>query len=124
MDDMQEKLGAILSNPQMMQQIMAMAQMLGQNAPQPPPEPPKPDPPRPSAPPLPAGMDAAMLQRMFSLARQSGIDKNQQALLKALTPYLTRERIVKLEKAMRAAKLAALAGTALSSSGISFFSGR
>lgn len=124
MDDMEEKLGSILSNPQMMRQIMAMAQMLGQSAPQQPPEPPKPEQPRPSIPSPPTGLDAAMLQRMFALARQSGIDKNQQALLKALGPYLTRDRIVKLEKAMRAARLAGLAGTALNSSGISFFAGR
>ena len=29
MEDMEDKIGAILSNPQMMQQIMAMAQSLG-----------------------------------------------------------------------------------------------
>lgn len=66
----------------------------------------------------------AMLQKLIGVARQSGIDKNQQNLLKALSPYLSRERIVKLEKAMRAAKIAALASTALSSAGISFQSGR
>lgn len=124
MDEMEDKLGAILSNPQMMQQIMSMAQMLGQSSPAPKPEEPKPEPPKQSTPALPSASDAAMLQRLYSLARQSGIDKNQQALLKALSPYLARERIVKLEKAMRAAKIAGLAGTALNSSGISFFSGR
>lgn len=70
------------------------------------------------------GMDPAMIQRIYSIARQSGIDKNQQALLKALGPYLSRERITKLEKAMRAAKIAALASTALSGSGLPLFSGR
>ncbi|MBE6975052.1 MAG: hypothetical protein E7436_06145 [Ruminococcaceae bacterium] len=122
MDEMNEKLGAILSNPQMMQQIMSMAQALGQSAP-PPPEPPRPDPP-PTAPAFSAPMDTAMLQRVFQLAQRSGIDKNQQALLKALGPYLTPGRIVKLEKAMRAAKIAAMAGTVLGSSGITLFSGR
>ena len=29
MDDMEEKLGSILNNPQMMQQIMSMAQSMG-----------------------------------------------------------------------------------------------
>ena len=29
MDEMEEKLGAVLNNPQMMQQIMSMAQALG-----------------------------------------------------------------------------------------------
>ena len=34
MDDMEEKLGAILGNPQMMQQIMSMAQSMGAQQPQ------------------------------------------------------------------------------------------
>ena len=123
MDEMEEKLGAILGNPQMMQQIMSMAQALGQGegqkaAPQPP------EPVRQSPPSLPSGMDPMMLQRIAGLARQSGIDKNQQSLLKALQPYLSRERISKLEKAMRAAKIAAMASTVLRSSNLSFYSGR
>lgn len=124
MDEMEEKLGAILGDPQMMQQIMTMAQALGQSQPQQQPEPPPP-PPKPAPPSLPmGGMDPAMLQRIYGIARQSGIDRNQQALLKALGPYLSRERIVKLEKAMRAAKIAALASTALAGSGLPLFSGR
>jgi hypothetical protein len=123
MDEMNEKLGAILSNPQMMQQIMSMAQALGQSTP-PPPEPPRPEPSSPATPAFSGPMDTAMLQRVFQLAQRSGIDKNQQALLKALGPYLTQGRIVKLEKAMRAAKIAAMAGTVLGSSGITLFSGR
>ena len=90
----------------------------------PPPEPPRPDPPKPSVPALAGSVDPVMLQRIFQLVQRSGIDKNQQALLKALNPYLTRERIMKLEKAMRAAKIASLASTTLSSAGISLFSGR
>ncbi len=114
MDAMEDKLNSILGNPQMMQQIMAMAQTLGQS---------QPDPPRQEPPPKPElGMDPAMLQRLMSIARQSGIDKNQQNLLSALTPYLNRERISKLEKAMRAAKIAALAGPMLG--GLPFLSGR
>ncbi len=123
MDEMEEKLGAILGNPQMMQQIMSMAQMLGNS------QPPKQEEQKPAPPPqnqiaLPSPTDAAMLQRLYGLARQSGIDKNQQTLLKALTPYLSRERIVKLEKAMRAAKIASLATTALGQNGIPLFTGR
>ncbi len=117
MDEMEEKLGSILGNPQMMQQIMAMAQTLGQGSP-----PPKQEEQRPT--PMPNMPDAAMLQKMVGLAKQSGIDKNQQNLLRALGPYLSRERITKLEKAMRAAKIAAVASTALRSSGVTLFSGR
>lgn len=116
MDGMEEKLNAILGNPQMMQQIMSMAQAMGQQ------EEPKPEPP-PQQNNTP-GLDLAMIQKLSGIARQSSIDKNQQNLLRALGPYLSRERIVKLEKAMRAAKIAGIASTALAGSGLSILSGR
>lgn len=111
MDQMEDKLGAILGNPDMMQKIMSMAQSLGAA-----PEPPKPSPPpeqtgtlEPTMPEL----DMGTVQKLMRFARQTGIDPNQQALLKALGPFLSRERVGKLEKAMRAAKLANLATSAL-----------
>lgn len=105
MEGMEEKLGAILGNPAMMQQIMAMAQSFGQSQPEPPPQ-------KPETPPLP-DLDPAMLTRIMSLMGNSSIDANQKTLLRALTPYLTAQRIEKLERAMRAAKLAGLATTLL-----------
>lgn len=117
MDELEEKLGSILNDPNMMQKIMSMAQILGQ---QPSPEPPNQAPIQP----LTGNIDTAMLQKVYHIARQSGIDRNQQALLKALTPYLSHGRICKLEKAMRAAKIAGIATSALESSGITLFSGR
>ncbi len=117
MEGMEEKLGAILGNPQMMQQIMSMAQTLGASPQDNPPPPPPPTPQQPS-------FDAGMIQKIAGLARQSGIDKNQQNLLRALGPYLSRERIAKLEKAMRAAKIAAMASSALGTGGNPFQSGR
>ena len=121
MDQMEDKLNSILGNPQMMQQIMSMAQALGAGSP----EPPKEDlPPPPPAPSVPGGLDLGTIQKLIGIARQSGIDNNQQALLKALAPYLSQARIVKLEKAMRAAKIASLASTALGSEGTPFFSSR
>ena len=116
MEGMEEKLNAILGNPQMMQQIMSMAQAMGQQ------EESKPEPPPPQN--NSSGLDLAMIQKLSGIARQSGIDKNQQNLLRALGPYLSRERITKLERAMRAAKIAGIASTALSGSGISLLSGR
>jgi hypothetical protein len=121
MDDFEEKLNSILANPQMMQQIMSMAQAFNQSAP-PKQEEPKQDSPKIPAQPL--GLDPAMLQRLMGIMRQSGIDKNQQNLLRALGPYLSRERIIKLEKAMRSAKIAAIAASMLRSSGIPLYSGR
>lgn len=109
MEDIEEKLNAILGNPQMMSQLMRMAQSLGN-----PPEEPGPSPPLGPQVPL-AGVDLGILQKVAGLAQQSGIDRNQQALLKALRPYLSQERISKLEKAMRAAKIAGVATTAIGS---------
>ena len=118
MDELEDKLGAILNNPQMMQQIMSMAQMMGQMSP--PSSPQKEEPPAQNTPSFPSAGDSAMLQRIYGIARQGSVDKNQQALLRALSPYLSKDRIGKLEKAMRAAKIAAVASTALGAGGISF----
>ena len=115
LDQMEDKLGAILGNPQLMQQIMNMAQSLGQSAP----EPPTPEP----APSMP-DIDPAMIGKMMSIAGKSNIDQNQKALLHALRPYLSRERLQKLEKAMRAAKLAGAVSSILPSGGIPFLTGR
>ena len=115
MDDMEQKMNAILGNPQMMSQLMSMAQSLsGQqqdtHSVQPTPPAPKPSP-------LPAGIDLNMVQKVAGIAQKTGIDRNQQQLLKALSPYLSKERITKLEKAMRAAKIAGLATSILGSNG-------
>ena len=119
MEGMEEKLNAILGNPQMMQQIMSMAQAMGQQSQ--PKEEPKPE----AAPVMnTGGLDLGMIQKLSGIARQSGIDKNQQNLLKALSPYLSHERIVKLEKAMRAAKLAGMAQSFLGSGALSLLTGR
>lgn len=112
MDDFQAQLGAILGNPEMMSQIMNMAQQLGnatQEAPPPPSVPPEA--------PL-ENLDVAAIAKVAGLAGQAGIDRNQQALLGALNPYLSQDRIRRLEKAMRAAKIAGIASTVLGSSGI------
>lgn len=107
MSEMEEKLNSVLNNPQMMQQIMAMAQSMN-GQPQHKEDPPQKQEPMPD-------LDLGMLQKLSGLAGQSRIDKNQQSLLKALGPYLSRERIVKLEKAMRAAKMARMASSLMGS---------
>lgn len=117
MEGMEDKLGVILSNPQMMQQIMSMAQSLSGAQDQPAPV--RNDPPVPVMP----DFDPAMLQKIMSIAGNLRVDQNQQALLSALRPYLSAYRIQKLEKAMRAAKLATAASSALSSGALSFLTG-
>lgn len=118
MEGMEEKLNSILSNPQMMAQIMSMAQSFGMN------EPPRPESPAPP-PAMPAiNFDPAVLHKVMAMAQQTGIDKNQLSLLHALGPYLSERRITKLENAMRAAKIAALASSFFGANGLPFFSGR
>ena len=112
MDDFESKLGQILGNPEMMGQIMAMAQSFGNQ--EPPPEPP----PREQAPEL----DLGTIQKLTGLVGKAGMDREQKALLAALSPYVSGERIKKLEKAMKAAKLAGVATTFLGNSQL--FSGR
>ena len=109
MDDLENKIGAILNNPEMMQQIMALAQNLGNKEAVPKQE---------TAQQVQAvsgfpELDLSMIQKLSGFAKQSGIDKNQQTLLKALGPYLSRQRIAKLERAMRAAKMASMASAFL-----------
>ena len=120
MDQMEDKLGAILNNPQMMQQILSMAQSLGQNS--------KTESSENTPPPTPAAslpdFDPAMLQKLSSLMGQGTIDRNQQALLHALHPYLSRRKMEKLEKAMRAAKMARMASGFLGQGGLSLLTGR
>ena len=114
MEELQDKLGAILNDPNMMQQIMSLAKSMGGSTPQQTPEPP------PSMP----EFDPGMIKKISNLASQTGIDREQQALLKALSPYLNRERISRLERAMRAARTAKMASSFLGTNGISILSGR
>ena len=116
MDDLENKLGAILNNPQMMQQIMSMAQAMGGQQRQ-----------EPSHPELPKGeetggeapvLDLAMVQKLSGLAGKTGIEPREQALLRALGAYLTGERVARLEKAMRAAKMAKLATAVMAQRGL------
>ncbi len=119
MEDMQSQLNSVLGNPEMMQKIMAMAQSLqGDSPPQPSQVPPSSPLPMPDL----GGIDLAMVQKLSGFAGKSNIDSNQRNLLNALVPYLSQERISKLEKAMRATKLAGLASAFLGNSGL--FSGR
>lgn len=102
MDNLESGLQSILGNPQMMEQIMSIAQKFQS----------EPDPAPPAAEGMPE-LDFATIQKISSLIGKTGIDAQQKALLQALRPYLSGQRIGKLEKAMRAAKLAGVATTFL-----------
>lgn len=97
MSSLEESLSQVLGDPQMMQKIMSLAQSLGQQPQeQPPPQETLPD-----------------LKNLAGLANLAAVDKDQQALLRALGPYISRERRSKLERAMRAAKMATAASSML-----------
>ena len=114
MDDFENKLGQILGNPDMMGKIMAMAQSFGgQEA--------SPEPPPSQADPMPE-IDLATIQKLTGLMGKAGVDHDQKALLDALCPYISAQRLHKLERAMRAAKLAGVATSFLGSTPL--FSGR
>ena len=108
MSELEEKLGALLSNPQLMQQISSLVQAMGQPSPPPPP---------PTPPQQPSEPDLSQLQGLASLLQSNRIDTNQQALLRALSPYLSPWRVGKLERAMRASKMAGLASMFLRGDG-------
>ena len=104
MEDLQAQMNAILSDPGAMEKIMAMAQSLGQ--------------PQQETPPVQEAaatpdIDIGMIQKLAGFAGQSGIDPHQRNLLQALSPYLSGQRVMKLEKAMRAAKMAKMASSVL-----------
>ena len=110
MDNLEEKLSSILNDPGAMQKIMAMAQSLSTSVPA-------------ESSPTPQGgepqlPDSATLQKLAGLMGQSGIDAQQKNLLHALRPYLSSQRLQKLEHAMQAAKMARLAASFLGQQGL------
>jgi len=106
MTSLEEKVNQVLANPQLMQQIMSLAQSMGTSQPEPVPDPPKESP-------LP--LDPGILQKAAAMASRTGVDADQKALLRALRPYVSRDRVNKLEKAMQAAKIAVFASSMLRS---------
>lgn len=118
MDDFESRLGQILGNPEMMGKIMSMAQSFGTQEAPPQPTPQSPPPQEDGLP----EFDFATIQKLTGLMGKANVDSRQKALLSALAPYISGNRIQKLEKAMRAAKLAGVATAFLGNTPL--FSGR
>jgi len=113
MSELEEKLGTILNDPNMMQQIMGMAKMFSSTQEDTPPS---------AAPSIPntgsiPNLDPKLLSTIAGIAGNGGIDSDQDCLLKALQPYLSRGRISKLERAMSAARMANAASAFLNAGG-------
>ena len=125
MSEFDEKLNALLSDPNSMAQIMQLAQSLsgGSGPASPPPQPdppsrqPPPPPPDPPRQPPPAGgdplsgllggVDPKLLVRLLPLLQELGRDSDSSArqLLTALRPYLRPERQERVERALQLARL-------------------
>ena len=103
MSELEEKLNALLSDPNSMAQVMQMAQQLSgamgeQKAAPPPP-----------APPLGAalgGLDPKLLGKLLPLVGELGTENSAALqLLQALRPFLKEEKQGKIERAARLARL-------------------
>ena len=115
MSDFDDKLNALLSDPDRMAQIMQLAQTLsGGNAAETPPQAAESTAPPPPKPPpddffssLSGSLDPKLLLRLMPLVQELGSDSNShaRALLYALRPYLKQERQDRIERALQLAKL-------------------
>lgn len=128
MAEFDEKLNALLSNPESMAQIMQLAQSLGGGAtPSQAPQQAAPPPPQastffggqagPPPPPSPlggdlfsslaGGLDPKLLTKLLPLVQELGSQQNNNSrqLLYALQPYLRPERQEKVERALQLARL-------------------
>lgn len=120
MSEFDDKLNALLSNPDSMAQIMQLAQSLSGQAggsgaaeapPSPPPQQPPPQPQTAAGPDLlsslTGGLDPKLLTRLMPVLQElnRGDDGNARQLLMALRPYLRPERQERVERALQLARL-------------------
>lgn len=111
MSELEEKLNALLSDPNSMAQVMQMAQQLSgamgeQKAATPPPPPPPPVPPVPDPGAALGGLDPKLLGKLLPLAGELGTENSAaMQLLNALRPFLKEEKQGKIERAARLARL-------------------
>ena len=111
MGEFEEKLNAILSNPDALAQVAALAQSLGQGdggTPQeaPPAPPPAPEPPE-GIGGLLGSLDSAALQRFLPVLGELNSPRRGQReqLLYALRPFLKESRRDKVDKALQVARI-------------------
>lgn len=126
MSELDDKLNSILNNPQMMQQIMSLAQSMNgaEAAPPPPPSASPPSAPQQGPALFDAPLDPSLLSKIAGLMQRSSINQDQAQLLKALRPYLSSKKLQKLERAMHAARMAGIASDVIGAQGQNPFSGR
>lgn len=108
-DALTQKLRSVLSSPDSMAKIQAIAGSLGaSDLPFPLPEPAAPASEASAAPSLPSGMDVSLIARLAPLLGNMGKDNQDTRLLRALRPYLHGEREKRLDEAIHLVQLAPL----------------
>jgi len=107
LDGLEEQLNSILSDPEQMEKLAGLARSLMGGA----------DAARAETPPAgEPGLDPGLLQRLGRMM-QGGDTGREQALLKAMEPYLSEKRRGKLNRAMKLARLARIARMAMGEGG-------
>lgn len=104
MAEFEDKLNSILSNPELMGQIMSMAGNLNQ---------PPPPPPKQSAMPF----DPGAMTHMMQMLQATQLEPRQRNLIQALRGFVPDDRLVRLEKAMQASLIAKFAAAAMNQGG-------
>ena len=107
MAEFEDKLNSILSNPELMGQIMSMAGSLNQ-----PPAPPPPPPPQAGLP-----FDPGAMAGMMQMLKATQLEPKQRNLIQALRGFVPDDRLVRLEKAMQASLIAKFASAAMNQGG-------
>lgn len=113
MDELDKKLEAILGNPELMKQIMELAGQINE-----PSKIQKSEETKSFSSGVSPIIDSNALRNISDLLDKTGTDRNQQALLTAMRPYIGELKMHKLEKAMQAAKIAQLASFYLNNGGL------
>ena len=109
MAEFEDKLNSILSNPDIMGQILSMAGSMNQQNTPPPPPPPA----NFSAMPFDPGAMAGMMQML----KATQLEPRQRQLIQALRGFVPEDRLVRLEKAMQASLIAKFASAAMNQGG-------
>ena len=110
MTEFEDKLNAVLSNPELMGQILSMAGSLNQ-------QPTAPPPPPPSANFGSMPFDPGAMAGMMQMLKATQLEPQQRNLVQALRGFVPEDRLVRLEKAMQASLIAKFASAAMNQGG-------
>ena len=99
--ELEDMINSVLSDPKQMDMIAGLAKSLMGGA-----EPQRPEQAAPA-------MDGAMLTKLQQLMGNDARPGQSEALLRAMEPWLSEKRRVKMDKALKLARLAKLAGFAM-----------